>query len=71
MYNQDLLDAVSLLSFIVGVANYNENLTQNDKDDIMRRLDEQTADILRAVQKSLEEQNEMLRELLRRTDAKD
>lgn len=46
MYNQDLLDAVSLLSFIVGVANYNENLTQNDKDDIMRRLDEQTADIL-------------------------
>ena len=71
MYNQDLLDAVSLLSFIVGVANYNENLTQNDKDDIMRRLDEQTADILRAVQKSLEEQNEMLREILRRTDAKD
>lgn len=70
MYNQDLLDAVAILSFVVGIANYNENLTQNDKDDIMRRLDEQTADILRAVQKSLEEQNEMLREILRRTDGR-
>lgn len=63
-YNQEVLDAVALVSFIISVANYDENLTQSDKDDIMSRLDEQTKDILERVEKSLEEQNAMLREIL-------
>lgn len=64
-YSQDdLLNAIALLSFIVGVANYNENLTQSDKDDIMRSLDQQTKDILIKVNESLEKQNEMLKEIL-------
>lgn len=71
MYDQHLLDTIALVSFIVGVANYSENLTQSDKDDIMRRLDEQTTDILKHVQKSLEDQNEMLKEILRRLNVKD
>ena len=62
--NQDVLDAISLASFIVGVANYNENLTQSDKDDIMNRLDKQTQDILLQVQEAVEDQNAMLREIL-------
>ena len=68
MRNQDLLDALSVASFLVGIANYNENLTQNDKDDIMKRLDQQTRDILVKLQKSIDEQNEMLREILRRLE---
>ena len=67
-YNQDMLDTLSVLSFVMGIANYNENLTQNDKDDIMKRLDQQTKDILIEVQRSLEEQNDMLIEILRRMD---
>ena len=63
-YNQDMLDTLTLVSFLVGVANYDENLTQRDKDDIMNRLDQQTKDILLEVQKSLEDQNNMLREIL-------
>ena len=63
-YNQDMLDTLTLVSFLVGVANYNENLTQSDKDDIMRRLDQQTRDILTRVETSLEDQNKMLREIL-------
>jgi hypothetical protein len=66
--NQDTLDAIALVSFIVGIANYNENLTQNDKDDIMRHLDQQTRDILVELQKSIEEQNAMLREILSRLE---
>lgn len=66
--NNDLLDAVSIVSFLVGLANYNENLTQSDKDDIMRRLDQQTNSILTRVQRSLDEQNDMLREILRRLE---
>ena len=63
-YNQDLLDTLNLLSFIVGVKNYQENLTQNDKAEIMNRLDEQTKEILIHVEQELEKQNEMLREIL-------
>lgn len=66
--NNDLLDAVSIVSFLVGLANYNENLTQSNKDDIMRRLDQQTNSILTRVQRSLDEQNSMLREILRRLE---
>lgn len=67
MYDQEsLLNAVALISFLIGVANYNENLTQSDKDDIMHSLDKRTNDILHEVQKSLDEQNEMLLEILER-----
>lgn len=63
MFDRDFLDTVSFLSFLVGIANYEENLTQSDKDDIMKRLDQQTKDILEKIHKELEEQNEMLREI--------
>lgn len=65
-YNEDMLNAITLVSFLIGMANYNENLTQNDKDEIMNRLDEQTKDILMQVQAELEKQNDMLREILNR-----
>lgn len=65
---QDFLDAVAMISFLVGLANYDENLTQNDKDDIMNKLDQQTKSILIELQKSIEEQNEMLKEILERLD---
>ena len=64
-FNEDMLDALTLVSFLIGVANYNENLTQSDKDDIMRGLDQQTNDILMRVEEALEEQNEMLTDILR------
>jgi len=66
MYNQDMLDTLAVLSFVVGLANYQENLTQNDKDDIMKKLDEQTKDILIQLTAAIEEQNTMLKEILAR-----
>lgn len=62
--NQDFLDALTFVSFVVGVANYNENLTQNDKDDLMRGLDQKTNEMLARIEQDLEEQNIMLREIL-------
>ena len=64
MYNQDFLDAITAVSFIVGLANYKENLTQSDKDDLIRSIDRQTKEILESVQNALERQNKMLREIL-------
>lgn len=66
MYNNNFWDALQLASFIIGIANYNENLTQNDKDDIMRRLDQQTRDILENLQEAIEEQNAMLKQIIER-----
>jgi hypothetical protein len=40
--------------------NYEENLTQSDKDDIMKGLDEQTASILEKLEADLNAQNDML-----------
>ena len=56
-YNQDFLDAVSLVSFIIGIANYNENLSQSDKDDMMHALDEKANNMLEKLEADLEEQN--------------
>ena len=66
MYDRDFIDSIQIVSFIIGALNYKENLTQNDKDDIINRLDQQTKDILTKVNNALEEQNEMLREILGR-----
>ena len=63
-YNQDFLDAVSLVSFIIGIANYNENLSQSDKDDMMHALDEKANNMLEKLEADLEEQNELLRKIL-------
>lgn len=63
-YDRGFIDAVQIMSLIVDVMNYNENLTQNDKQEIMNHLDQQTKEILTNVQSALDEQNDMLREIL-------
>ena len=65
-YNQDFLDAIALVSFLVGIANYEENLTQSDKDDLIQKLDKQTKEILDRIEPDLEKQNEMLKKILER-----
>lgn len=57
-------DFIDTVSFIIGLANYRENLTQNDKAEIMDKLDKQTNDILMDVKLELSKQNEMLTEIL-------
>lgn len=64
MNKDDFLDAVSLLSFVIGIANYEENLTQNDKAEIMDKLDRQTRDILIEVNNQLEKQNALLKKII-------
>ena len=66
IFDQNAMDILAIVSFLVGIANYNENLTQSDKDDIIRHLDQQTRDILHEVQRSLEKQNNMLEQILER-----
>lgn len=63
-YNEEFLDALTLVSFMIGLANYGENLSQSDKDDMMQMLDKKTNAMLERLEEDLERQNEMLREIL-------
>ena len=67
-YNEDLLDTLSILGFIIGIANYNENLTQSDKQDIVENLDKSARIAIDEIHQHLEAQDAKLDELLRRTD---
>ena len=60
MFNKDFIDALSVVSFMVGIANYDENLSQSDKDDLMKSLDEKTNTLLTKLEKDLEYQNNIL-----------
>ena len=63
MFNDDFLDALAVVSFFVGIANYDENLSQSDKDDIMQALDEKTTNILERLENDIERQNEILMDI--------
>lgn len=63
-YNQDMLDSLTLLSFIIGIANYGENLSQSDKDDMMQMLDKKTNAMIERLENDLEEQNKLLNDIL-------
>lgn len=67
-FNQDFLDAISILSFMIGLMNLDENLSQSDKDNMMHQLDEKTNKMLKRIEDDLEEQNDMLREILARLE---
>lgn len=62
--NDDFMDAIAIVSFLVGLANYQENLTQTDKDEMMQRLDTRMNAVLDRLEKDLEEQNKMLNEII-------
>ena len=64
--NDELLDIITLLSFILQIQNYNENLSQNDKADLMHAIDKQTKDILERIESDINDQNKKLDEILER-----
>lgn len=68
MFNDNFLDAIAVVGFIIGVMNYNENLSQSDKDDIIQQFSVKAEDLLKQLEKDLDDQNEMLREIMSRLD---
>ena len=51
------LDMVSITSFLVGIMNLNENLTQGDKQDILSELSNKADVLLKEIHAHLEEQD--------------
>ena len=58
------LDMVSLLSFLIGTANLQENLTQGDKQDLMETFSKKADDLLKEIHRHLKEQDNKIDKIL-------
>ena len=68
LFDDNFLDALAVVGFIIGVMNYEENLSQSDKDDMMQNFNRKAEELLKKLEDDLEEQNQMLREILVKLD---
>ena len=68
--NKSLLDVLNVASFLIGVANYNENLTQTDKQELIHKLDKQTSELLSHLNAHLERQDENIDKILTMLEVK-
>ena len=68
--NNSLLDVLNVISFLIGVANYNENLTQTNKQELIHKLDTQTSELLSQLNAHLERQDENIDKLLTMLEVK-
>lgn len=66
-----VLDVLNVLSFLIGLMNLDENLTQGDKQDLMSAIDKQTSVILKEIHMHLEQQDKRLDELINRLEVVD
>lgn len=68
--NLDFLDIINIVSFAIAIANYNENLNQTDKQDLIHKLDKQTSELLSQLNAHLERQDENIDKLLTMLEVK-
>lgn len=57
IFNQNVLDTMAIISFLVGIANYHENISQSDVQDLLQNA-------LRDLHSHLEKQDEKIDEIL-------
>lgn len=65
---QSFLDSLNVLSFIIGIMNLNENMTQGDKQELMENLSKQTQTVLTEIHSHLQRQDEKIDEILKRLE---
>ena len=58
------LDTLSILSFIIGTMNFNENLTQGDKQDLLQEFSTKADVLLKEIHSHLEKQDNKLDNIL-------
>ena len=54
------LDTINLISFMIGVMNLNENLTQGDKQDLLKTFSQEAERLLNEIHHHLQEQDEKI-----------
>lgn len=64
----NLIISVTMVSFIVGILNYEENLTQSDKQDLISELNNTSNKLLDEIHQHLESQDNKLNKILERLE---
>ena len=64
----EFLDVLNVLSFVIGLINLQENLTQSDKQDLINQFAPQTQTILNEIHKHLEQQDNKIDTILKRLE---
>lgn len=63
-FDDNFLDWISVLSFAIGVANYAENITQTDMQELTKEVDNKTSTLLSELHGHLEEQDRKIDNIL-------
>lgn len=61
----DLLDILNIMSFVIGLMNLDENLTQGDKQELMEELSNKADLLLTEIHNHLEKQDEKLDRIIK------
>lgn len=64
------LDTITIISFIIGLINLDENLTQSDKQDLQKELSGQAKKLLNEIHGHLEIQDEKLDSIINMLEVK-
>ena len=51
IYSDEFLENINVLGFIIGLLNYDENLSQSDKDDMIQQFNNKAEEILEKIGK--------------------
>lgn len=66
MNQLSFIDLLSVASFVIGLENLEENLTQGDKQDLQKDLSDKADLLLKEIHEHLERQDQKIDEILRR-----
>lgn len=68
MNNDEFINAVNVLSFLIDVLNYKENLTQSDKSDILQNSQNISDQIINKIDNHLQEQDRKINLILQKLE---
>lgn len=69
--NLDFLDILNILSFLIGVMNYGENISQGDMQELAQTMSQHTSKAVEDVHSHLQEQDRKIEEILETLRGKD
>ena len=68
LYSDEFLESLTVVGFIIGVLNYDENLSQSDKQEMIQSFDNKIEKLLEHLDQEIDEQNSMLKDIIERLD---
>lgn len=62
------LDLINIMSFVIGIMNLDENLTQGDKQDLMDDFDKKADTLLQEIQGHLKSQDKKIDSIIQKLE---